>query len=240
MTFRVALCDDEPIFKKQVETNLERYTIRNDIDATFAFEFYYYQTAKELLETTQQYDILFLDIMLKDNVDGIKLGAELRRRGNDAVFLLFTSMDRFRDGYKIGVLRYLKKPIDPMDFFEAMDAALKEFQVPRKRFFIKMKSGDVCVALNEVMYIERYYRSKTIYTTKESYKTSEDWDSLRERLPVHQFYSPQKSYIINLEHVASVNSQHVIMSNGRKINFSRTSHGSYTEFNKIFHRYLGD
>lgn len=237
--YRIALCDDDPGFQVRVEKQLKQYAARSDIGRGFEYEFRYFSTAAELLQTKFEYHILFLDIVLEGGSNGIDVGIELRRRGIDAVFILLSSMDRFQEGYYANVLRYLKKPIDPVDFAEAMNAALHEYRVPRKRFAIKVKSGSVYVAIGDIIMAESRYRKRVLYVGGTPHATTESWDELCVRLPEERFFSPQKTIRINFGHVAFVSSTGVTMSNGRIINFSRATGGMYQQFDDKFQKFLG-
>lgn len=237
--FRIALCDDDPGFREKVEKQLKHYAVQNDIERDFDFEFRYFKTADELINTTFDYQILFLDIVLEENRNGIEVGLELRQKGIDAVFILLTSMDYFQEGYRANVLRYLKKPIDPVDFFEAMNAAIQEYRLPRKRFVIKMKGENVYVSIGDIILAETYYRKRVLHVGEEAYQTTQTWPELCKRLPDDRFFSPQKSIRISFDHVVSASSTSIILSNARKINFSRGKGCTYADFNRKFQKYLG-
>jgi DNA-binding LytR/AlgR family response regulator len=230
---KIALCDDEPVFKKIIEELLVNASIKYNEDCAFE----YFPSSTALLEAPFNYDILFLDIRLEENRDGIAVGKRLREKGNTAVFILVTSLsDRYREGYQAGVHRYLEKPIKPEEFEEALISAVKYLKTAPRKIEIKFKTYSDIVKVEDIIYIESFNRKRYLHTGTAKYTTLETLDSFFIRLPAGQFYYPQKCYLINFAHVVSTSKSEVKMSDGKTITFIK---GIYSDFNEKFMRYLG-
>ncbi|MEG2543017.1 MAG: LytTR family DNA-binding domain-containing protein [Christensenellaceae bacterium] len=230
---KIALCDDEPIFKKIIEELLVKVSIKFNEDYNFS----YFSSSRELLEAPFDYDILFLDIKLEEKEDGITIGKQLREKGNTAVFILVTSMqDRYREGYQAGVLRYLEKPIIPEEFDEALSCALKQIRTMPRKIEIKFKTCRDIVKIEDILYIESYNRKRYVHTETAKYPTLETLDSFFKRLPDGQFYYPQKCCLINFAHVVATSNTALKMSDGKTIAYIK---GRYQGFNQAFTKYLG-
>lgn len=228
----IALCDDEPIFKKTIEDLLVNASIKYNEDYTFS----YFSSSTALLNAPFNYDILFLDIKLEENIDGISVGKQLRDKGNAAVFILVTSLtDKYREGYKAGVHRYLEKPIKPDEFYEALISAIKFIRTSPQKIEIKFKTHSDIVKIEDIIYIESYNRKRYVYTITSKFSTLETLDSFYNRLPAGQFFYPQKCYLINLAHVTATSRTEVAMSNNKIITFIK---GRYQSFNEEFIKYL--
>lgn len=230
---KIALCDDEPVFKKIIEELLINTSIKYNEDYTFS----YFPSSLELLIAPFDYDILFLDVRLEENRDGITVGKQLRDMGNTAVFILVTSLtDMYREGYKAGVHRYLEKPIKPEEFEEALISAVKYFKTSPSKIEIKFKNHSDIVKVEDIIYIESFNRKRYVHTDSAKYTTLETLDSFFKRLPVGQFYFPQKCYLINFAYVVATSKSAVKMSDGKTIMFIK---GKYQDFNQLFMKYLG-
>ncbi len=229
---KIAICDDEPAFEKAFKELLTVASIKHNEEYTLS----YYPTSTALIEAPFDYDILFLDINLEEGKDGIAIGKQLRGKGNTAVFILVTSlMNRYREGYKAGVLRYLEKPINPEEFEEALISAVKWIRHSPQKIDVKFKTHCNIVNIEDIIYIESYGRKRYVYTTVAQYLTLETLDSFYNRLPVGQFYYPQKCYLINFTHVAATTKTELKLSNGKTIAFIK---GKYQDFNKSFMKFL--
>lgn len=124
---RIAICDDEKIHRLLVRDALDRFCISYPLD----YEVVEFCSGEHLLDATEAFDILLLDVSLGDG-DGIDVGRQLRLRGITVPIILITSYDRYRDGYRATVHRYLEKPIKQAEFNEAMVSAI-QFQKDRMR-----------------------------------------------------------------------------------------------------------
>jgi len=230
---KIALCDNEIVFKKIIEDLIIKISIKYNEDYTFT----YFSSSEELIEAPFDYDILFLDIKLEENKDGIAVGEELREKGNTAVFILVTSLnDRYREGYKAGVHRYLEKPLQADDFEEALISAVKQLKASPRKIEIKFRTYSYIVNIDDIIYIESYNRKRYVYTKTAKYTTLETLNSFFKKLPAGQFYFPQKSYLINFAHVITTSKSEVKMSNTKSITFIK---GKYMDFNEAFMKYLG-
>ncbi len=231
---RIALCDDEVVFESQIRKCLDIFSWKYNIEIYFQ----YFNSAAALLGAPFDYDVLFLDIMLENGMDGIEIGKQLREKGNNAIFILTTSRnDRHKDGYQASVLRYLTKPILEQEFDEALRAVIQTLQLASTKFEIKFKNLRRFVNLNDIVMIESYNRKRFIYVEMEKYPTTESWEKLLQRLPEKQFYLLQKCFMINFAHVVEANKTLLTMSNHRQIRYVK---GRYEDFNKAFQRFLGD
>lgn len=235
----VALCDDEPIVKALLERCLMRYSFRERNQGAMDFHFTFYPSAKALMESDKNFDILFLDIALEDGRDGIAEAKQLRKAGIHIPIVLLTSMNnRYVDGYEANIFRYLLKPIDENKIFETLDAVLCYFEESEKAIEIMCNGSSHFIYINDIIYVETYHRKRLIYTTPGTYETTEAWEHLTQRLPQNRFYRVNRSYVVNFSHVRSISKAAVTMDNGTMINFSRLNKNIYDEFREKLKAYL--
>lgn len=231
---QIALCDDDNLVAIEIKKYLESYFMQNDLD----YGFLYFSSSTELLKAPFTYDILFLDIMLENNNDGIEVGKKLRRMGCKAIFVLITLCnDRTLDGYSATVFRYLVKPVTHEKFCETMSEVYKYWTEESEAVSFKFNHETYHEKINDIIMFELYNRVMTIHTTHGKYKITTTWKELEELLKGKSFYKPQRGFYINLRHVATNNKISVTMRNGIRIAFIK---GTYNEFNKAFMKYLGD
>ena len=106
--FMIAVCDDEIReclhLSKQIQTILEQLNIPHIIKQ--------YNSGRQLLQAQEHFDIIFLDIMMRD-IDGMKT-AELFRQNMFDKILIFVSSSRqyVFDTFAFEAFEYLLKPID--------------------------------------------------------------------------------------------------------------------------------
>lgn len=237
---RIALCDDEVQMLDEASLHIERYTeCRRDTN----FEVFRFDCAKSLrnaLDDGRDFDIFILDVYIGDEM-GTSLAKDIRRRGIDSpVIFLTTSVEHAPQGYEMGTLRYLIKPLDPVKLYEALDAALVTVErIREKHIKLKTENGIESINSSRVMYSESQAHYQHI--------TLENGERIRVRMTVSELYTTLmksggfvrvgSAYIINLRKIKNVSTSEVHLYNNISIPIPR---GKHTEIKKAFWDYQCD
>lgn len=106
---RIAICDDEPGYRRILHEKIIQDSIRCDYDT----EVTEYESGKALLEAVGKgvsADVFFLDIQMEHDDDGIRTGRELCRHGERGLIVYVTGfIDYVQTGYEVRAFRYLLK-----------------------------------------------------------------------------------------------------------------------------------
>lgn len=228
----VAICDDEKTEQEKLRKLVAKFSLQQNEE----IDVICFSTGEELLNAPFNYDILFLDIRLNEEKDGITIGQQLRKKNNRAIFILSTVvLDRHKDGYKAGVHRYLEKPIQDEEFDEAMTSAIQTLRNAPTKIGIHFGRDVRVVNIEDILYIESYKRRRYVYLKDEKLPTLEALDKLEKRLPSYMFYRPQQSFLINFNHVVKTNKTELLMEGNRSIPYVK---GRYKDFNKRMMEFL--
>ena len=120
MTYKIAVCDDEQIFGDDVVKKLKEQSEHCEISE--------YISGEELLNSSMEFDMIFLDIEMT-GINGINAAFTLRERGYDGMIIFLTSHTEFMpDAFKVKAFRFLDKPLDSEKFNEAFSEAKKEIR----------------------------------------------------------------------------------------------------------------
>ena len=237
---RIALCDDEKIILDEASMHVDQYAERKR-DANF--EIFRFNSAKSLrnaMDDGKDFDIFILDVYIGDEM-GTSLAKDIRKRGIESpIRFLTTSVEHAPQGYEMGTLRYLIKPLNPVKLYEALDAALAMVNRFRERLIkLKTENGIESVNSSHIMYSE----SQAHY----QYVTLEDGRQLRVRMTVAELYGTLvrnggfvrvgSAYIINLRKIRNVSTSEVHLYNNINIPIPR---GKHTEIKKAFWDYQCD
>lgn len=227
MTYQIALCDDETAELEKTKKLLGDYEKRNPGSD---FTIRCFENAGELLglirERNYAPDLVFMDIYMPgEKGEKIPLGMEaakqLRDMGNDAKLLfLTTSREYALEAFDVEASSYLLKPVSKDKLFSILDRFVKdEEQVRKKYILLKGEGGVIKVPLKDIVYCEAQGKRQHIYLA--------DGTELVQNMTMAKicemicdfqaFVKVGASYIINLEHVDSLNAQETKMDNGKKI-----------------------
>ena len=102
--FRIAICDDEKIFRADLKEILTRYMT----DRGIMLEIDTFSSGKEFAELgieMVKYKIVFLDINM-DELDGIMTAKKIRENSKDMFIVFVTAFVNYTiEGYKVDAVR---------------------------------------------------------------------------------------------------------------------------------------
>ena len=234
--YLVALCDDDAKELDLIENLLMAY---QKTKHSWEYQSERFKSAEELLERIHEKeytpDFLLLDIYMKGK-SGIEAAKELRRRNlNSEIVFLTTSTEHALEAYEVDAVQYLVKPLEDEMFFHAMDLASRHIQKRREnQIMIKTAGGGIRqIDPDDIIYCESQKNYQVLYLAGEECRirmtVKELWGIL-ERLP--QFNRCGRSYILNLNHVVSVEKEE--MANEVRIYIPRNT---AAEFKKDYFSY---
>jgi len=228
------ICDDDYNAYEQIKD----FVTRHSIIYNFEFEIFYCKTGTELLESTVDYHLLFLDIMLGDS-NGIEIGKTLRNRNNTALFAIVTNRrDLALEGYKTHAFRYILKPITKDKIFDVLDETLETLNRSRIVLPVNFKRATSYIDIKDIIYVYSYSRKRFVVTPTQEYPTTAPINAIWQELNKYpNFYVPRNIHILNFDHVHTHSPTRVVMSNGDKISFDRLKYKAFlkeiTEYLKI-------
>ncbi len=205
---RCAIVDDEPLAVELLASYVSRIPFLELVGK--------YSNATDALHgvADNRVDLLFLDIQMPE-----LSGMELSRLLPETTRVIFTTaFDRYAvDGFRVGAIDYLLKPISYANFLEACNRALQWFTMlwereqaaaapPPESIFVKSEYKLVQIMLDSIRYIEGLKDYVKIYTEQSPHPilTLMSMKSLEEQLPSSRFMRVHRSYIVNLSKIREV------------------------------------
>jgi DNA-binding LytR/AlgR family response regulator len=196
---KVAVCDDDPKDLRQIAEMISRVAGQEG----FQYSLTTYESGGKLLKDIEeglQFHVLLLDVMM-DEMSGMELAAELRRRQNNAqiVFISF-SRDMAVCGYEVSAARYLLKPIDTEKLREALVYCYNKCESSRK-IIVTTARGMRKLAIDKLVYAETWGRGLRLIMTDGYEDVSMKMSDLEEMLPSDQFVMTHRTILLNLAYV---------------------------------------
>lgn len=217
---RSIVLDDEPIGREIIENFVKEIDFLELVDS---FE----DPVKAIMFLeSNKVDLIFSDIQMP-KINGLDLVKSLV---NPPVIIFITAHRDFAlEGFETGATDYLVKPVRFDRFLKAVNKAkdyinLKQkstvHQVNSDRIFIKSDGKLTKILLDEILYVEAQGDYLKIVINNETYTTLATLKSMDEVLTLPKFFRVQRSFIINLEAIRSLNGNMVELVNGKSISIA--------------------
>ena len=197
----IAICEDT---KKDVEKLTEMiekcelsssYTIFNSGEAFLA------------AYRPMTYDLLLIDIYM-GGITGVETVKRLRVEDPDLpVAFVTSSLDFALEGYRLSALKYIEKPYSQKDIDEILKMADIQKQSRPSLTVLKNRKEEK-IWLSSILYMEQ--RDHRLYITENDGTEIQVYEKLSKLLPELEkqgFFSPHKSYAVNLTYVQSIDSE---------------------------------
>jgi len=221
---RVAICDDNVQDAEQVCTLLHEHFEKNG----FLGEIQTFRMGEALLEAfhAHAFDVVFLDIYM-DGMDGIKTAEKLRKIDPTfALVFITTSVDHALDSFSLGTLGYVVKPIKREDADRAFAKCRNVFLKNGRFQEVISNRMKLKVPLSKILYIETYGRETTFRTMDGEIKSTAPMplEELEGSLG-YPFLRCHRSYIVNLNHVETLQIDNFRMEDGSLVPLRQRGRG---------------
>ena len=219
MNYKISIVDDNPTDLEYVTTIVRgwaeenRHTVSvSGFPSAEAFLFQY--------EDGNNFDILLLDIEMS-GMSGVDLAKRLRQE-NETVQLVFITgfPDFVAEGYEVSALHYLMKPVSSKKLCTVLDKAASNLAKSEKRLPVTHERQTDFVPLSHIYYIEAQKQYILIHTVEKTYRMKASLAETQSALDEF-FIKCQRSFLVNLRHVARVNTGCVVLKNGAEVPISR-------------------
>lgn len=219
MTYKLAIVDDDAkqraylteIVNTWAKKNRHLLTLKQYAKANpFLFDY-----AEE-----KNFDILLLDIEMP-GISGIELAKTVRCENATVQIIFITGFPDFiAEGYEVSALHYLMKPVSPDKLSNVLDKAVSNLAKSEKTLCVTHDRSTDFLPLSRILYIEAQKQYVLIHTDKETYRMKATLAETEKQLDEF-FYKCQRSYLVNLRHVARIKSDCVVLKTGAEVPISR-------------------
>lgn len=235
----IAYCEDEKIQLEYMEQLIQKWADEGNDTVTY----FGYGSAKELLfehPDSFPFDLLLLDIDM-DGMDGMALAKEIRKKDQKLPIVFLTNRSEYVfEGYEVGALRYLLKPVEETKLFSLLDEISYALGKER-RYLIENVGGEtVKIPVDTIYSVEAKGHYIRLHTSVGDYEykknLSEIAGELMENQPeqAEKFVSTHRSFIVSLAAVERVQRTECILCDGSSVPVSRNA---YKSVNEAFIRY---
>lgn len=222
----IAVVDDEQMHReillKYVREWKERLGVSAEIKAFPGTEAFYFAWCED-----QRWDVLFLDIMMEERAEGVALARRLREKGREITIIFTTGIpDYMQEGFEVEALHYLLKPLNKEKVWECLNKCLQRKGKESRTVLLPAEEGLIKADVGGILYAEAVGHYCVLTCTEEVLQVKMGIRELEQKLNesgngAGNFIFTHRSYLVNLEKIAKVGRQDIIMDNGKAVPVSR-------------------
>lgn len=225
------LVDDEPLARELMLSFIQKISFLNPVAiCENAFD------AAELLQSNPV-DLLITDIQMPQ-INGIEL---IKSLPYPPAIIITTAFPDFAiDGFDLGVVDYLVKPVSFDRFFKAINKVKLALEIGKQKtsekavpalnhLFVKDGYKLTKVLFDDIVYIEGLKDYIKVVARQRNIVTYMRMKNIEEILPPTLFFRTHKSYIINLLAIKSIIGNSIEMINSDSITISRQNKSQLTQ-----------
>ncbi|MBQ8314700.1 MAG: response regulator transcription factor [Lachnospiraceae bacterium] len=234
--FRIVICEDEKAQREYLTGLIERWNVisgeKVSADAYTSAEQFLFET-----EGKATYDLLLLDIQM-GHMNGVELARKVREQDTKVKIIFLTGIKDYAiEGYEVGAVRYLLKPVKEAVLFSLLDKLCEETKEQKEDYFL-FQAGGVTnrVPYSEILYAEadgHYVVLKTACPEKKGqmkeWKWKENISSLSESLEAKGFFLFRRGLYVNLAKVEQIGKTECVLENGEVLPVSKARYQALNE-----------
>lgn len=229
----IIVCEDERLYQQSIQEHIDRWAQASGHEGIQTRMF---ASGEDLLAQWDKglnADILLMDIFFQDEMDGMAVAGQIRKRDEALPIVFVTNSEAYaKDGYALRAFRYLKKPLRYEDIALCLDVAWRQFSLSREGYLTVQDAGArFSIRHEDILYIEAQWPHTFIfrYGDKEPIKLRLRFSDLTHQMPGALFVPCHRSYLVNIMHVRGIRKNELKLSAGQTLPLSRACAGKVSE-----------
>lgn len=223
--YRIAVVEDEQQYRDEVCQYIEQYATEHQLN----FDVTTYTDGQEIVDDAQKhYDIIFFDIEMT-HLNGMDAAKVIREHDANVVMVFITNMAQYAiEGYEVGALDFVLKPIDYYGFSFRLARALGRVQKKQGNleFAINTPGGIKKLNSNDIYYIEIENRFLVYHTAEGDFSQRGTLQSAEEMFQNYHFVKCNHWYLVNLKYVTEIE-ENIVHVAGSRLEISRRNRAHF-------------
>lgn len=214
----IIVCDDEKKQKEMIIDKIRKFTIDRE------FMVKGFEDADVMIRECSKLKgefIFILDIVLKEQLDGIKIAKIISSRFKQCSYIYITSyLNRVTDIFNTDPCYFIYKPELDLRLPLAINKALHILDDKQKKIVLHDGLDELLIPVENIYSIERIKRYSLIHCENKTYKVKENFLEISEDLPYY-FKQCHRCYIVNFRKVKMHTKNDFILINDSLVPISR-------------------
>jgi len=225
--FKIAICDDD----KKICENLNKVLKQIEKINDYKFNISIFNSGnafyKSFIENDYNFDMVFLDIELSEENNGVYIGDVIKNKFfKETKLIYFSSHTKYAmELFKTHPYDFITKPIDFKTVENVVISIINLINKQNKPFTYKIKNDVHEMDLYKILYFTSRGRKVEIVTFKNNGEDTLFYGKLSDigkELEKSDFFFIHKSYLVNYHNVAKFEYKKVTMTNGKELDITQT------------------
>lgn len=231
---KVILCEDELAQQQWMQSALLEW----QEETGTKLELNFYNSGEELFFKKEEWadaDTIILDVELKE-MNGMEIARAIRKVDEHISIFFTTGYEKYVfEGYEVGAISYIMKPVDKKKLFDALDKAKAKCEEVQRSLIVEENGETKRLYLKDILYVESDGHYCILHTKDDTSSVRENISSLFARINEDVFFMCHRSYIVNMAYVSRISKKDIILDNGNVLPIAR---GKWEAVNKAFLTYF--
>lgn len=206
---RIAICDDEEKVRLVLIKKVSKIFPDCIVEG--------FSSGGELLDATEQPDILLLDIKMA-GTSGLETARKIRLKNDKMILIFITGEEGYvYDAFDVQAFHFLVKPIPEDRLQEVLEKAkqyyLKHIKSEKKYTMITSGGMHIRLCLNDVIYAE-VFNSKVIVHTVDGDVEYYGKLTAFEKIAGEDFFRTHRAFLVNMKYVIKYDASNVYFDQG--------------------------
>ena len=222
----ILICDDEHNYLDMLHAHVQEYMNSHYISCSITTT----TNPSGVLSSNDAFDLAFLDIQM-DEIDGISLAKELRKRNSKLAIFFITNYDQYQDdAMDLQAFRFFEKPFDTTRLYSGLDKAMEYIDGAYVDVFLGSNGIQQRILVDDIIYVTRINRKVALITNYKEFYTTESFDSWCAKLPNLFFFPVHKSFLVNLHYVEKYTYSELTLCNNIRIPIAPRRQSAFHKF----------
>lgn len=192
-TMRIAICEDEPVEARMLEFHINKWRMPVEIEK--------FSNADDFLASywPYKYSLVFMDICMT-GTDGVQAVETIRSKDMITPIAFTTGSSEYtRDGYRLGVMRYIEKPVDAASVHSILEIAnvLKDNPTGAS---VSLAKGTINLLIDAIIYMEQNGNEINFHMADgRNVLAKGKLDDYADELNIEGFYRFHRNYMVNVK-----------------------------------------
>lgn len=226
---KITIYDNNHYIYKEVVYFLKKYEEKNNLCFTINS---FHNT--EQMFTNNNTDIIFLCICSSSKIELIR---QFCLDNPNSKIIIVSNIPDYRYAFQFHAFDFLSLPINEQTIFHTLDDALYYIgnALSENIFALRTNMNPLMLKPSEIYYFEHNLRKVIISTNQGEFLGNYTLKELSSKFSPYSFYSPHKSYLVNLKHISYIKGFDIFLDSGTILPLAQKR---AVYFKSIFQQYL--